>query len=156
MCRKIRCDGYCANFFGLHGQLNRPYVVLGNIRITHKSQKGEESTKAKGRWKLHGKNIKHKDCLLKLPPPASVAVLCWRKTGESDLVRVETRTQEKRMHTSFLKSESFLSLNRLVKNKKNIFIFIFYIPPVRLSLSVRLISRGTVFFSHSKSATAGL
>jgi hypothetical protein len=30
------------------------------------------------------------------------------------------------------------------------------IPPVRLSLSARLISRGTVFFSHSKSATAGL
>jgi hypothetical protein len=29
-------------------------------------------------------------------------------------------------------------------------------PPVRLSLSARLISRGTVFFSHSKSATAGL
>jgi hypothetical protein len=27
---------------------------------------------------------------------------------------------------------------------------------VRLSLSARLISRGTVFFSHSKSATAGL
>jgi hypothetical protein len=24
MCRKIRCDRYCANFFGLHGQLNRP------------------------------------------------------------------------------------------------------------------------------------
>jgi hypothetical protein len=24
MYRKIRCDGYCANFFGLHGQLNRP------------------------------------------------------------------------------------------------------------------------------------
>jgi hypothetical protein len=31
-----------------------------------------------------------------------------------------------------------------------------YFPPVRLSLSARLISRGTVFFSHSKSATAGL
>jgi hypothetical protein len=28
--------------------------------------------------------------------------------------------------------------------------------PVRLSLSARLISRGTVFFSHSKTATAGL
>jgi hypothetical protein len=26
MCRKIRCDGYCANFFGLHGQLNRPWI----------------------------------------------------------------------------------------------------------------------------------
>jgi hypothetical protein len=24
MCRKIRCDRYCANFFELHGQLNRP------------------------------------------------------------------------------------------------------------------------------------
>jgi hypothetical protein len=30
------------------------------------------------------------------------------------------------------------------------------VPPVRLSLSARLISRGTLFFSHSKSATAGL
>ena len=29
-------------------------------------------------------------------------------------------------------------------------------PPVRLSLSAQLISRGTVFFSHNKSATAGL
>jgi hypothetical protein len=29
-----------------------------------------------------------------------------------------------------------------------------YDPPVRLSLSARLISCGTVFFSHSKSATA--
>jgi hypothetical protein len=29
-------------------------------------------------------------------------------------------------------------------------------PPVRLSLSARLISRGTVFFSHSKIAIAGL
>jgi hypothetical protein len=28
--------------------------------------------------------------------------------------------------------------------------------PVRLSLSARFISRGTVFFSHSKSATADL
>jgi hypothetical protein len=28
-------------------------------------------------------------------------------------------------------------------------------PPVRLSLSARLISRETMFFSHSKSATAG-
>jgi hypothetical protein len=26
MCRKIRCDRYCANFFGLHGQLNRPNI----------------------------------------------------------------------------------------------------------------------------------
>jgi hypothetical protein len=31
-----------------------------------------------------------------------------------------------------------------------------YYPPVRLSLSARLINRGTVFFSYSKSATAGL
>jgi hypothetical protein len=26
MCRKIRCDRYCANFFGFHGQLNRPKI----------------------------------------------------------------------------------------------------------------------------------
>jgi hypothetical protein len=31
-----------------------------------------------------------------------------------------------------------------------------YTTPVRLSLSAALISRGTVFFSHSKSATADL
>jgi hypothetical protein len=28
MCRKIRCDRYCANFFGLHGQLNGPEIGL--------------------------------------------------------------------------------------------------------------------------------
>jgi hypothetical protein len=27
MCRKIRCDRYCTNFFGLHGQLNRWMLV---------------------------------------------------------------------------------------------------------------------------------
>jgi hypothetical protein len=31
-----------------------------------------------------------------------------------------------------------------------------YNHPIRLSLSARLISRSTVFFSHNKTATAGL
>jgi hypothetical protein len=34
MCRKIRYDRYCANFFGLHGQLNRPLGYQSEAVLT--------------------------------------------------------------------------------------------------------------------------